>query len=328
MWKLIICKFILTCLAAYLIMTRQYFWDIGYYLNYENFRVMYIIMVPTLFIYMLVASIIYNIFLLYQPWSLNRWPAGERRAAFFLLSFLLIGILHIGQMDILFRMKGNTVLSSGYIYKDVFFFLVFWLAYLFFLYKRPRLSVFNIMIWSLFRGGLSIGMKNSEGANTAVPPSEDVVHGTITLPMAEEMQSQAVDNELRGLLANRVHVYKILLMYFSKNEPTYFVDTDGNKIFCDVTSSVTKGWKVSPWFVKINKNVYLNMWYFSKAEYSDATVLMEESVLKKAYQPIREWGGDLAALLKVSARCKKYVTQHFEHRDQLDSTGWDEYFNY
>src|SRR5690606_8839131 len=140
---------------------------------------------------------LFNIFMVYLPWSINRLPHWQRCLLFFVLSLVLVVLLHLGQMDLLFRMKQHTVFSSGYVYRDLFFFLLPLLAYHIFLYRRPDLSIFNIMIWNLFKRGIRIGMDSFSDGHAIVQDGGDG-HASITLPMTDE---EAVGGqEVHGML--------------------------------------------------------------------------------------------------------------------------------
>lgn len=325
MWKLLTCKFILICIAAYLVMTRQYFWDISYYLGNIDFRRMYVLAVIMLFVYLLLLSLMYNVFLVFLPKPISRWSPLSRRTVFFVLTIFGIIWLHLEQMDILFRMKGTDVFASNYIYKDIYYFAALWIFGVVFMYRFPHFNVFNHLIESLFKGVLRIAMANSGGGGATENVGE--AYGSITLPMSEGESRTSVD-ELRGLSGRRIKVYNILLLSFSKNNASYLVDTSGNRIYIEGTSTVIDSWTVAPWFVKISRNIYLNMWYFSPGQHHTTGVLMDEWVLKKVHDPIKDWGGELTELLTVTERCSKNLKQHFEYRDQLGSLGWGEYFYY
>jgi len=233
----------------------------------------------------------------------------------------------------LFEMKGHTVFSSGYMTGGVFFFWAILLIHLWLMYKRPHWDLLNFLIWSLFKEGFTWAEKNMTGnrdSTTAAPEDkeDDEQPAVIAVSAIDDPAPHSRTDKMRRFKENRIQVYDILLLYFSKKEGSYFVDTKGNRVYCRCTSSILKTWKVKPWFVKVNSKVYLNMWYFSESKKMIGAVALDDHILEKVWQPIIDWGGDLHQLIQVSYRCKKNVRQHFEHRDRLDNTGWDGYFYY
>ncbi len=324
MWKLVIYTFLLSNLCAYIIITRQYFVHILDYIHNATFCLMYGLMVAFTWVYMLLAAVIYNIFLVYRPWWFRKWRKSTSTVTYFLMSFLVISLLHGGQLELLFEMKNHTLLSSGYLHNDVFFFLAILSGYLWLVYKRPGLSIMNWLIWNLFKGGLIWAEQNM-----GKKPEKTADDSSVMTVLSEENPVEEYPPEqVQRLTEKRVRVFDILLFHFSKKEGSYFIDKQGNRTYCRCTSSILNSWKVSPWFVKVNNKVFLNMWYFSKSQRITGAVLLDEPILSKIAQRLHECGIDLRRLIKVSERCKRHVKEHFVRREHLGSEGWEAYFYY
>ncbi|NGM60462.1 hypothetical protein G5B30_00900 [Sphingobacterium sp. SGG-5] len=327
MWKLVTYTFLISCACAYIIITRQHFYNLFHYASSGLFRTMFIITVPLLWVYMFFSNMSYNIFLGYRPRPLHKWKKKSGAIAYFLIGFLIISCLHIGMLELLFEMHGQTVWSSGYLHGDVFFFAAIVWGYHFMIYKKPHWAVFNRLIWNLFKGGL-IWAQNNAGKGEDESYEEDNELAEMTILSAEEPGEAYGREELPGGTERRIQVFNILLLHFSKSEGTYFIDTQGNRTYCRCTSSVLKSWEVSPWFVKVNRKVYLNMWYFAESRDMPGAVLLEEVVARKIAKGVQEQELDLRELTEVSVRCRPNVKQHFKERDRLATEGWGKYFYY
>ena len=120
-------------------------------------------------------------------------------------------------------------------------------------------------------------------------------------------------------------VYHILLFYFSRKDGSYFIDTDGHKWFCRISSNQLLELECKDWFVKINKNTYLNMWYFERDTSFNYAIVMDP-YLASAWNPIQIQM--VEQLTVVSVRCRVYFRDHFERRDQLSTSGWGQYIRY
>lgn len=85
--KRILTKIVVTLAVIYIILTRQYFWDVSYYMSRDLFRLSFICMFLVSIFYMLWVNISYCIFMVFQPWSIKRLSQRCRRRIYVTLSF-------------------------------------------------------------------------------------------------------------------------------------------------------------------------------------------------------------------------------------------------
>lgn len=319
--KRIFFKTVLLHVVIYLMLTRQHFWDVYYYWTNTVFVLSYIGMWLMCIFYMLWVNLCYCIFLVFQPGGISKLSLRLRERLAFYLSFGFIALMHLLMVILLFAIAGDYSALGDYVLRDYPFFIAALSVYVLFVYRKPERSLIYNLMWNTFRGGIRVLMDILDKR-----ASVEVGYTTMTIPMSEEgiapAHHQAGDN-LREVL-----FFNIVLFYFSKQRGSYLLTTSGQKIFIPHTSRILQGIAAESWFVKINKNVYVNMWYFATAPTRGQLTI--DSVLWKSMS--RHLTAEdikvVTTLIHVSKRCKPNVAQHFKNRDCLETACWDEVMYY
>lgn len=322
-------KIILSCLGGYIFLTKGHSYTGDNEVSTGISRLIFVVLVFLLWVYMLIANFVYSIFMIYMPYSIQYISLAIRRCLYFAITTFIILILHIGQLTIFFAIRGDNVVTSGYLMGGFIWFVGGLFAYLLLLYLRPQWSVINMMIWHLFKGALQIGQRNhqAEGEQAKRSQIDDSEEANVFMMASESAVSYGAEycDNADPYQDKRIQVYHILLFYFSKKNASYLIDTKGRKWFCILTSNDIKRLYTKEWFVKVNQNVYLNMWFFELSPYSNCALILDQAIARKL---TIEMINSLLLSIKVSIRCRINVRVHFEKRTNLDNRGWDQYLYY